>query len=63
MTRAKIIFSIFWIVYALGYLLLGFLQFHNEEYASACAKFMCAGFGLSLFCDRIMDIILAKMSK
>ena len=63
MTIAKIIFSIFWIVYSLIYLLLGFLQFHDEEYASACAKFMCAGFGLSLFCERVIDIILAKMSK
>ena len=63
MTRAKIIFSIFWIVYALGYLLLGLLHFHDGEYASACARFMCAGFGLSLFCDRVIDIILAKISK
>ena len=43
--------------------ILGLFQFHNEEYASACAKFMCAGFGLSLFCDRVIDIILAKISK
>jgi hypothetical protein len=63
MARAKIIFSIFWIVYALIYLFLGFLQFHDEEYASACAKFMCAGFGLALSCDRVIDIILAKINK
>lgn len=63
MTRVKIIFSIFWIVYALFFLLLGFLHFHDEEYASACARFMCAGFGFSLFCDRVIDIILTKIGK
>ena len=60
MTRVKIIFSIFWIVYALIYLLLGFLHYHEGEYALACARFMCAGFGLSLFCERVIDTILEK---